>query len=116
MIFEKLFRWIKNKKYIKKYSKLIIVESMQEVPESIKDNIYLVRNNNLVKWVVLLCPCKKHNRIEVNLMQSRKPFWKCSFKKNKISLYPSVMLSDKCFCHFWLQENKAFICSSQHLI
>src|SRR5205085_8583322 len=49
------------------------VASMNDVPPRLKGAVYIVGPAK-PKWVVLECPCKCGERIDVNLMENRNPF------------------------------------------
>ena len=107
----KFFNWWKKRKKIKKYSKVIYINSLSSVPKKLGKKIYVVGTKNEVqKWVVFTCPCPQKNRIEVNLMKSRKPFWVLTLANEKVSLSPSVIVTKTCNCHFWMRNSKAYIC------
>jgi len=86
------------------YNKTVFVNSLSDVPRNPQTDIYIVKNNDKQKWVVFACPNKCGKRIEVNLMQSRQPFWLLKMKKKKVSLSPSIVVTD-CGAHFWLRNN-----------
>jgi len=103
-LFRRLFK-NKEKETGIKYSKVIIVQSLTDVPKDPGSNIYIIRNNNYDKWVAFKCPNNCGARIEVNLMKTKYPYWKLKIRKNKISLSPSIDAKD-CGAHFWLEDNK----------
>lgn len=79
---------------------------MDDVPDNLGGTLFIV-GNPVAKWVVLQCPCGCEDRIDVNLMRSRRPFWKLSLHRDRASLYPSVWVpKDKCGSHFWLNKNR----------
>lgn len=108
--FQKLLTWWWNRKRIKKYSGLIYVNSILDIPEKLKNKIYIVKKEGSFKWVVFECACSKKNRIEVNLMRTRKPYWEIFILNDRVSLSPSVVVLNKCDCHFWMRENRAYKC------
>lgn len=82
------------------------VQSRHDIPDNIGKNLFIVGHSN-PKWVVMKCPCGCGERLDVNLMKSHHPHWNISYQSEKISLYPSIWLSeDKCGSHFWLKKNK----------
>ena len=102
------FTWFKKKSKVgdnQKFNKLIIVSSISEVPEDTKDNIYVVLAGNYYKWVILMCPDRCGQRIEINLMKVREPRWRIHIKRKKVSIYPSVHVNT-CGAHFWLIRNE----------
>jgi len=109
MKFKDLFKkwWSPIKTW--KYQGVKILASVSDIPQgSLGRDIYLVSRDGKNRWVIFDCPKGHGKRIEVNLMQSVKPFWDISMDNGKISLYPSVAVSAKnCSCHFWLKQNVA---------
>jgi hypothetical protein len=88
------------------FDKVEFVSSLTEVPKELNSTaIYIVQSGKNRKWVVFKCPDNCGNRVEVNLMKSKKPFWKLKIKRNKISLSPSVIVKG-CNSHFWLIDNE----------
>lgn len=109
-IFIYFLNWFTKRRVTKKYSKTVFVSSVREVPEKIKRNIYVVGSEGNKKWVIFICPCYQKNIVEVNLMKSKKPYWYLTVSSKKVTLWPSVIVKDKCNCHFWLRNNKAYKC------
>lgn len=75
---------------------------MSDVPKNTGKDIFIIKSGNFVKWVVFQCPCHKEIRVEVNIMKSRTPYWSVEIEHKKVSLWPSVIVSGVCDCHFWL--------------
>lgn len=92
-----------------KYRGIKVVSSVGDIPAgSLDRNIYLVSRDGKNRWAIFDCPKGHGKRIEVNLMQSIAPFWDVNIDSGKISLFPSVAVSDeKCDCHFWLKRGVA---------
>ena len=110
-LFESLFNWWKLRNKVRKYSKTVYINSLLEVPQKLGKKIYLVGNKDgLKKWAVFSCPCSRKSRVEVNLMQSRKPFWLLTIAKEKVTLSPSVIVTKTCNCHFWMKNSKSYNC------
>lgn len=103
-------RYVGGKKI--KYSKVIFVESLTDVPENAGKDIYIVKRDGVAKWVVFQCPNHERNRVEVTLMKTRDPHWNLNLAWKKISLWPSVVITGKCDCHFWLKDNTAYLVDS----
>ena len=108
------FSWLSRKK-IKNYSKIVFVDSRRKIPDIIDNKIYLVGYEGFLKWAIFNCPCNQKNRVEVNLMKSKNPYWESTYFGKKISLYPSIAIDEKCYCHFWLKNNKAYVYEEDHL-
>ena len=107
----KYFNWFRKKTPWSpgnnfKFKKLRIVFSFTEVPQNTARDIYIVQVKNHDKWVIFMCPNNCGQRIEVNLMKVRNPRWRLQIKKNKATLYPSVVV-ERCGAHFWLHGNEA---------
>lgn len=109
-LFLKFVNWLRNRKRVKKYSHTIFVESILDVPEKIGKRIYVVDRGGTKRWAVFLCACSRKNRVEVNLMKTKEPHWELSISNGKITLSPSVVVTGKCSCHFWLRNSKAYLC------
>jgi hypothetical protein len=104
-----IFNFFKKNKGDFVYSELKVVGSRSEIPENIKDTIFLVSNEGANKWLILNCPGGHNRLLEVNLMENKKPYWRVSLWKGKISVQPSIaVMEDSCDCHFWLRGNIAY--------
>jgi len=88
-----------------KYPRTIYVQSFTDLPEVLKNAIYVIGAAGKPKWVVFSCPDHCGHRVEVNLMESRRPFWIVKIRKNKVSLRPSIVVNG-CHSHFWLVDNE----------
>lgn len=104
-----LYRYLKKlwRKFRRKDSieKVEWVESRQEIPEKIGDALYIVGCSNS-KWVVVNCPCRCGEKIDINLMNCHSPQWRLKYQSGKITLFPSIWITeDKCGSHFWIKEN-----------
>jgi len=91
------------------YKDLMVVNSTTDVPLNfLSKTIYLVYRDGKNRWIIFDCPGGHKKRIEINLMESKRPYWKINVINKKVSLYPSVAVFDKsCNCHFWLKNNIA---------
>lgn len=88
------------------YSAVRPIPSRDELPADLGSDIFIVERNGKPLWAVLSCPCKCGDRIDVNLMRSRRPYWRLRKYKGAVSLYPSLWVSsDKCGSHFFLVRN-----------
>jgi len=90
------------------YRSVMTVASMDEVPKLLGETIYLVERSGMLRWAVLMCPCRCGKRIEVNLMRSRWPHWRVRRHWDQsVTLMPSLWLSkDDCGSHFWIYRNR----------
>lgn len=87
---------------------VVRVASMSDVPEDLGDHIFIVGDQWHPKWAILACPCPHGERIDVNLMKSRYPYWTVKERNGLVSLSPSLwMPKEACGSHFWLVENRA---------
>jgi len=79
---------------------------MSEVPGRLAGDLYIVAGTK-PKWAVLQCPCRCGDRIDVNLMQSRRPFWEITLDRKGITVHPSLwMPKSKCGSHFWIRHSR----------
>jgi len=84
---------------------------MTDIPDELGSEIFIVRRNGSPRWAVMMCPCACGERLNVNLMRTADPNWTLSTRRGKVSLSPSIWVSDdKCGSHFWLIENGVFWC------
>ena len=82
------------------------IESRDELPRKIGRTLIVVGTEK-PKWAILQCPCGCGDRIEVNLMRSRSPFWNLELGEQGASLYPSLWRSKAtCGSHFWLRSSQ----------
>jgi uncharacterized protein DUF6527 len=82
--------------------------SISELPGSLHhDRIYLVGAGNRKKWAVLMCPCGCGNRIDVNLMRTRRPVWALTWHYGEVNLSPSLWRPrGSCGSHFWVRDSR----------
>jgi hypothetical protein len=85
-------------------SKVVHVKSLTDVPANVLNDIYIVGSDNYFKWIVITCPNQCGRRVEINLMNTGWPKWKMKIKKEKVTLYPSIVVKE-CGAHFWLENN-----------
>lgn len=98
-----LWKKIRRRRRIKS---VVRVESRGELPKKLGTAIYIVGSEG-PKWVVLDCPCRCGERIDVNLMRSRRPVWQLAEKHGNVTLDPSLWLpAEKCGSHFWIRDNR----------
>lgn len=89
------------------YRKVFVVPSMDDVPANLSKNIFLVNRGGVNRWVVLACPCGCGERLDVNLMSNRRPYWRLRHHRGAVSLLPSLWVpKDRCGSHFWLIRNR----------
>lgn len=91
---------------ITRYKETRWIPSRDELPQNLGTDIFVVEKCGKPVWVIMKCPCGCGDRIEVNLMRSKRPCWRLKRKGNAISLFPSLWVSrDKCGSHFFLIRN-----------
>ena len=106
-LFAKLWR---RRKSAHKYSSVTFIDSLPDVPANTGNVIYIVGSVSAAKWAVFNCPCLKGHKLTVNLMRSSYPRWSLKITRKKISLSPSIIVTDyPCQSHFWLRSNEVFI-------
>jgi hypothetical protein len=90
---------------IYKYKTKIISDNPSH--ESIKRNVvYVVGNNDYVKWAYLKCPCGCNETIMLNLIESTaKPSWKVYQDYiGRPTINPSIHRIEGCCSHFYLRK------------
>ena len=90
------------------------IGSRADLPTDLGGWMYVVGAER-PKWAVLQCPCRCGEQIDVNLMTSRRPYWRVTVSGTRASLTPSLwMPNSKCGSHFFLHENQIQWVRSQH--
>ena len=85
---------------------ITVVGSRDDVPVRLNRELVIV-GKSTPKWAILPCPCGCGDRIEVNLMQSRRPVWKVRHDRSSVSLYPSLWRAKgTCESHFWITNSR----------
>src|SRR5688572_10027485 len=88
---------------------VVYVQDRSDVPDRPNVGVmFVVGDTTLPKWAILACPCKQGHRLEVNLQRSHWPHWRLDFVRGRPSLYPSIWVRFKPFCHFFLSEGRVF--------
>jgi hypothetical protein len=101
--FQSLWRWIRRRRRL---DGVTFVPSMNDLPERLSGQIFVI-GTPAAKWAVLECPCRCGERIDVNLMHSRRPFWGIGISSKGVTLAPSLwMPADKCGSHFFIRDNR----------
>jgi hypothetical protein len=107
MILKALRRWWQCLQKRPDIKRVIIVESMTDVPARLASNFYVVRRAGFDRRAVFNCPCNCGRRIDLNLVKSQGPNWSLAIKNGKATLNPSVWLRDEpCQSHFFIRDNK----------
>lgn len=86
-----------------------MLDSRHELPSDLEVGTAYLLGYPPGKWVVLSCPCRCGQQIDVNLMMSRRPFWRASVTGGELTLYPSLwMPPDTCGSHFWVADGRVY--------
>ena len=86
--------------------RVVIVDDRNDLPARLGKHMYVVGSTK-AKWAILECPCGCRQRIDVNLMSSRRPFWQLRESGELVSLYPSLWRGrGTCESHFWVRDSK----------
>jgi hypothetical protein len=102
-LFSSLWRWIRRRRRLGDVKQVF---SMDDVPDRFGGDVFVVGTPK-PKWFVLECPCRCGDRIDVNLMTSRKPHWSLTTSDAGATLTPSLwMPPEKCGSHFFIRANK----------
>jgi len=97
-----LWRWIRRRRRLQGIKQ---VASMNDLPNRLDGRIFVVGTGK-PKWAVLECPCRCGERIDVNLMTSRRPHWTIAVSAKGATLAPSLwMPAEKCGSHFFVRNN-----------
>lgn len=86
-------------------------ERRSDLPEQLdRRTIYLV--GNPPKWAVMLCPCRRAHRLDLNLARPGQPRWTVTKSPSgDVSLHPSIDFADDTGrCHFWLRNGQIAWC------
>jgi hypothetical protein len=89
-----------------RYSGVKTVERMSEVPDKTGSFIFIVERGGHAQWAVFDCPCRRGHRLTVSLRKSDHPHWSIRWRGEKLSLSPSLWLTNDCKSHFWIRDNK----------
>lgn len=82
-----------------KVSSVEHVASRRDLPAELGTRVFLV--GEPAKWAVMECPCRCGDRLDVNLMKSRKPNWAVTVRNGKLTVRPSLWQPrEKCGSHF----------------
>src|SRR6267154_3460810 len=101
--FRQLWQWLRRRRRVRSIRH---IRSMDAVPDDLGADLYVV-GTSTSKWVVLGCTCRCGARIDVNLMKSRKPFWKFTELDGSVSLHPSLWRpAGTCGSHFFVKRSR----------
>jgi hypothetical protein len=89
-----------------RFTRVVMVDSMDSLPKRLGSSLYVVGGAH-PKWVVVSCPCGCGERIDVNLMRTRRPTWQLSLESDQVSLHPSLWVpKERCGSHFIVRKNR----------
>src|ERR1051326_6526166 len=75
--------------------------------------VAIVPSRKGAKNVIMNCPCKCGRILTLNVDPSRYPVWRYSIDRRcRLSLSPSVSLSDGCRSHFFVQRGVVLLLES----
>jgi hypothetical protein len=107
MIFKKLSQWWGKLQRKYTFGRVVLIESMTDLPAELNSNIYIVRRGGYDRRAVFNCPCKCGRRIDLSLVSGRGPHWSLHIKKGKATINPSVRLqNERCRSHFFVRDSK----------
>ena len=109
-IWSKIKIWIFRKYYYwqPKYKTMWV----DDIPSQVKGKIiYILGGREHSSQAVMRCPrkCDKHIYLHISKQHSKR--W--DFMENEdgsISLSPSILVQDKCKCHYWFKNGKIIWC------
>ena len=97
-----LWRWVRRRRRL---GPVRHVASMNDLPKRLGSELFVVGEVK-PKWVVIECPCRCGERIDVNLMTNRRPHWRLSESVGGATLAPSLWMPEtKCGSHFFVRNN-----------
>src|ERR1035437_408750 len=87
--------------------KVVLVESMNDVPQNVGAKLYIVYRSGQYRRAVLQCPCRCGRRIDLNLSVQAIPHWTVNTQKGVATLSPSIWVPfDGCGSHFFVRRNR----------
>ena len=109
MKFSEVLKWFRrHKKPAKYFDNVQVVDRMSAVPDQTAREFFVVRREGRDLWAVFRCPCNQQHSLQINLSRQKRPFWRCTVKKEEVSLSPSVWLDYGCKSHFWIYESRIY--------
>lgn len=102
--------WIRKNiaRFISKFQHEYKFDFVEEIPLIEKNNIiYIVGVENQPWLLAFKCPCGCQSLIQLNLLKESYPCWNFRiYKKNKISIAPSIRRTIGCRSHFIVNKSK----------
>jgi hypothetical protein len=74
MILKSIIRWWKSLRATRSLKRVVLIESMTELPATLASNLYVVRRAGYDRHAVFNCPCSCGRRIDLNLVKSHSPY------------------------------------------
>lgn len=101
-ILQSIFAQWTNPKYKSEYH--------EDVPDNvIKNIIYVIGKQNQPWCVILKCPCKCGENIQLNLLDEGYPKWRITRdKRNRITIFPSIRRTWLCKSHFHIRNGRVY--------
>lgn len=99
-------RWRKFRRR-RKVKRVVLVESMNDVPQNVGAKLYVVFRSGQYRRAVLQCPCRCGRRIDLNLSMHAFPRWTVEKQGKVVTVSPSVWVPlDGCGSHFFVRQNR----------
>lgn len=108
-IFTRLINWWRSLFVRHDFKRIHCVSSINQIPDVLDREAYIVKRGGRQLWLVFDCPCDKKHRLNINLSKNRSPFWQVQIQKNLFSVYPSVWIGDECHSHFWIKNSDIIV-------
>lgn len=102
-----LIDWWRRRRWTQpRYPHAVVVDRRTDLPElPARRTVALVGPRDRPQWAVLACPCGYGHLIALNLLPTRRPFWKAEAEEGGVSLFPSIDAEwQGRRCHFWLRN------------
>jgi hypothetical protein len=107
MTLKSIIRWWERLRTTRSLQRVVLIESMTELPATLASNLYVVRRAGYDRRAVFNCPCRCGRRIDLNLVRSHSPYWSLILTKGKATIHPSVWLEgEPCQSHFFIRDSK----------
>lgn len=102
------YYFLRKQKYTAKW--------VEDIPEKLNSNsFYIVGTKKHPFKLVSKCPAKLCNHlVQVKVLKDENALneWRITeHQDNTISLYPSVWITRKCGCHYWIEKGKLRWCN-----
>lgn len=82
-----------------------VTESSPPKDFVVGDELFVVKNGNLNKWVFLRCPCGCGDLLNLSLAPDKRPRWVVMIDRfSRPTIRPSVRREEGCYSHFWIRR------------